>query len=241
MPQVSLCSLCGRKFHLLANAVNRPCAICGSPTSVRYLCESDHAICASCFTAPYLTYIAGMIDTPGITRDPIEAFLVLRRGYAFPIHGPEHHALVAAALLFAYHRCTGEPSRETIFNAIQQAAVLPMGSCGIWGACSAALGVGVAYGTILQATPMQGAVRGAMQHIVANILGRIGEYHAPRCCRRETLTALQVACEESAALLPITMVTQVDCRCDQAPSQVDCLRERCPFYAAEQMPTEILL
>lgn len=239
MSQVPLCSICGQNFCILANAVTLPCAICGNPVLTRYICASDHAICGFCFTTPYLTYLASKFNSSDISSNPIETFLLLSKNYDFPIHGPEHHGLAAAAFLFAYHHLTRELSQETIMNAVQQAAVLPMGSCGTWGACSAALGIGVAYATILQATPMKGVARGSIQKIVADIIMRIGEYQAPRCCRRETLTALQVACEASTTLLTIPIESQVNCQCDQALSQVDCIRERCPFYCNEQMEPSI--
>jgi hypothetical protein len=158
-------------------------------------------------------------------------FLTLRQGDEFPMHGPEHHALVVASLLVPYHRLYGEPEWPVIIDAVREAATaLPGGSCGFWGACSAGLGVGIAYATLLQSSPLEGSPRAAAHKVVAESLGRIGCCEAARCCRRDCLLALHVACELSETVLPHPLRTSYAAGCEQAEANEECMGESCPYF-----------
>lgn len=228
---LSGCIVCGAELQYLLSAVETPCALCGRRLITRSRCAEGHFVCDQCHGGDYLQFLHSALAQATQT-DPVALFLALRNAYPFPVHGPEHHALVPAAFLVAYHNAHGMPGWEAIWEAVQTGAQLVGGSCASWGACSAALGIGVAYGTILEATPLTGDERGRAQQVVAAILQRIAALRAPRCCRRESLIALQIGCELSAQLLPHGLSADDPPECDQVWANDECLGADCPFVAA---------
>ncbi|MHB9129673.1 MAG: DUF5714 domain-containing protein [Armatimonadota bacterium] len=101
--------------------------------------------------------------------------------------------------------------------------------CGLWGVCSAALGIGMAVGAILGSTPKTGDARGCAQLVVAAILGRLGQLRSPRCCRRETLLSLRMVCDLSSVYLPHPLMTTAPVHCDQVGTHAECRQAACPF------------
>jgi 7,8-dihydro-6-hydroxymethylpterin dimethyltransferase len=229
------CPTCGAPVAMTPLLVEAVCPDCGALSLVRFACESGHASCDRCRIAGYVAYLRQSLGRV-TSDDPVEVFLTLRRGYPAPVHGPEHHGLVAAALLFAYHHTHGNPKPDVLMSAVNQAALLPPGTCGLWGACSAALAVGIAVATLIDSTPKRGRQRAAAQSIVAHLLGRLGEQQGARCCRRESLIVLQETCVLSAELLPGPLVSSMDAVCDQYDENVDCQGAACPFYPALPRP-----
>ena len=224
------CRFCGAPLKLLANAVSARCMVCGERGRTRTWCKEGHFVCEDCRGTELMGLLDGMLAS-GHSTDPVEAFLRMRGSHDFPMHGPEHHALVAAAFLLAYHSQHGEPAWADVLDALQSASSeLPGGSCGYWGACSAGLAVGMAYCAILGSNPTNGVPRGLAHQAVAAILSRISGHPAPRCCRRECLLALQVACGLSADLLPHPLATSCPATCDQAASNPECSGAECPFF-----------
>jgi 7,8-dihydro-6-hydroxymethylpterin dimethyltransferase len=227
----AFCRFCGLRLSLLENAVSARCMVCGERGRTRTWCRDRHFVCETCRGAELMKLIEGMLDNAR-SADPVELFLRMRESQDLPMHGPEHHALVAAAFLLAYYDQYGTPSWADILDALQNAATaLPGGSCGYWGACSAGLAVGMAYCAILGSDPTSGAPRAAAHWAVSAILGRIAEYPAARCCRRECLLALQAGCELSAALLPSPLRTAHREPCTQAADNPECIGAECPFLA----------
>jgi hypothetical protein len=226
---VALCNFCGAPLKLVANAISARCMMCGARGRTRTWCTAGHFVCEECRGEELMGLVEGLLTGPRST-DPVETFVRMRQSHAFPMHGPEHHPLVTAAFLLAYHDLHGEPSWPDILDAVQTAATqLPGGSCGFWGACSAALGVGIACCAILGSSPTDGEPRAIAHRIVAHLLGRLGEVAAPRCCRRECLLALQAACELSAEMLPHPVTTGYQVVCEQALDNPECIGQACPF------------
>lgn len=228
-PGAACCRFCGAPLKSLDNAVGARCMVCGERGRTRTWCTAGHFVCEECRGGETMQLVEGMLALPRST-DPVATFLLMRRSHPFPMHGPEHHPLVAAAFLLAYYDQHGEPSWATILDALQSAATqLPGGSCGYWGACSAGLAVGMAYCAILDSSPTDGAPRAQAHQAVGRILARLGEFDAPRCCRRECLLALQVGCELSGTLLPHSVCTKYTGACEQASDNSECIGDLCPF------------
>lgn len=228
-PSLATCSFCGTPLKLLPNAISARCMVCGERGRTRAWCTQGHFVCEDCRGSELWQLVAGLLEQEYPT-DPVEIFLRMRESHDFPMHGPEHHPLVAAAFLVAYHTLHGEPAWPAILDAVQTAATqLPGGTCGFWGACSAGLSAGIAYCTILDSSPTDGAQRATAHQAVARILQRLGQFRGPRCCRRESLLALQTACELSATLLPHPVPTRYHVKCAQAADNPECLGPDCPF------------
>ena len=108
---VNACLICGAPLVYLPEAKPMECAGCGRTFSSNAMCESGHFICDDCHRAPALVIIRqrclGAKDT-----DPIALAEKLMEEPTVHMHGPEHHVLVGAALLTAYHNVTGKPGLE---------------------------------------------------------------------------------------------------------------------------------
>lgn len=223
------CGFCGTALKLLPNAIGARCMICGERGRTRTWCTQGHFVCEDCRGNELWGLVERLLQQD-YSSDPVEILERMRESHDFPMHGPEHHPLVAAAFLVAYHNLHGEPEWSAILDTLQSAATqLPGGTCGFWGACAAGLSVGMAYCTILDSSPTDGEPRAASHKAVAQILARIGEFTGPRCCRRECLLSLQVACELSATLLPHAVTTEYRVPCAQAEDNPECLGSACPF------------
>lgn len=223
------CNFCGTALKLLPNAIGARCMICGERGRTRTWCTQGHFVCDDCRGGELWAMVERLAGREYAT-DPVEILIQMRESQDFPMHGPEHHPLVAAAFLIAYHNRHGEPSWPVILDTLQSAATqLPGGTCGFWGACSAGLAVGMAYCAILDSSPTDGAPRAAAHQAVGQIMARIGQYPAARCCRRECLLALQVACELSTTLLPHPLSTTYREPCAQAADNPECLGPSCPY------------
>ena len=107
-----------------------------------------------------------------------------------PMHGPEHHAIVPAAIIAAV-RNTGYPVPEgAIEKAIERASKVPGGWCGLYGDCGAAVGVGIAVSVLTNATPLTGKERTLALGATSFALSRMLDSQ-PRCCKRASRTAVE--------------------------------------------------
>jgi MoaA/NifB/PqqE/SkfB family radical SAM enzyme/SAM-dependent methyltransferase len=222
------CVVCGRPLEYAEEPQESRCHYCGRERRTWARCEVGHFVCDQCHGGDYLQFVRSFMAQCELT-DPVSVFLQMRAAFPFPMHGPEHHALVPAAFLVAYRNAGGELSPNAMENALTEAARLPGGTCAYWGGCAAALGVGVAYAAILKASPVKARGRQAAQLVVTRILQRLSDLRAARCCRRESLIALQVATESSAELLPTPVTTTIVAVCDQAAANPQCIRRLCAF------------
>jgi SAM-dependent methyltransferase len=230
-PHLLDCMVCGAKVVYLDHEVTLTCHCCGEAKAANARCEAGHFVCDRCHAADHIGFISTFCRNTDET-DPIALFSQMRRSHLFPLHGPEHHALVPAAFLTAYRNRFDTPPAPRIEAAVKRGAELPGGTCAYWGGCAAALGVGIAYATILRATPLSHEERGAVQTAVSRILASLGRFAAPRCCRRESYLALQSACRMSAEYLPHALESGPLPRCDQMALNRECLGDGCPLHPA---------
>jgi hypothetical protein len=226
------CLVCGAGLVYLDQEAELRCHYCGQARRANAHCEQGHFVCDACHASEHIGFIKTYCRNTAAT-DPLAIFSEMRRSHLFPLHGPEHHALVPAAFLTAYRNRFGEPPQGRIDPAIDRGAALPGGTCAYWGGCAAALGIGIAYATILRATPLSHEPRGVVQTVVSRILAEMGKFGSPRCCRRESLLALKLGCELSARYLPHALNCEAPPACDQMALNRECIGEECPFHRAK--------
>ncbi len=222
------CMVCGAPLRYLEEVELR-CHYCGKTKLTAARCEEGHFVCDDCHAQDHLAFIKTYCQHTTLT-DPLALFSEMRRSHLFPLHGPEHHALVPAAFLTAYRNQHGEPALARIEAAIARGAGLPGGTCAYWGGCAAALGIGIAFATILRATPLSCEERATVQTVVSKILGRLGSFGSARCCRRESYLALQMGCELSQQYLPTPLTGGPLPACEQMALNHECLGEGCPLH-----------
>ena len=189
----------------------------------------EHYVCDHCHLADALAVIKRVCTTSG-ERDLFALLHRLRAHPALAMHGPEHHALVPGVLLACYRNSGGQLSDSQITCGIDRGSKVPGGVCGYWGGCGAALGVGIAFAVILEATPLTPRARQQGQEITGRVLRRLAETRGARCCRRESLGALREAAGIAREMLGVELPAQVTGSCEQAELNAECIRKACPFW-----------
>jgi hypothetical protein len=145
------------------------------------------------------------------------------------MHGPEHHAIVPAAIIAAV-RNTGYPVPEgAIEKAIERASKVPGGWCGLYGDCGAAVGVGIAVSVLTNATPLTGKERSLALGATSFALSRMLD-DQPRCCKRASRTAIEAAVEYIQDKLGINLVQGKKISCTYTLRNQQCARQECPYY-----------
>ncbi len=162
----------------------------------------------------------------------IALLAALRAHPTFPANGPEHHALVPAIILATYRNRGGEVDAETIRRGIQRGRQVPGGTCGFFGVCGAAAGVGAAFALILGAHPLAARERQAVMQAGQTVMREMASLQAARCCQREIWTALRVAADLSQEHLPILLLADAPLVCQQMDRNAACAGAACPLAPA---------
>jgi hypothetical protein len=149
------------------------------------------------------------------------------------MHGPEHHVLVGSALLAAYHNAGGTIDLPQALEEMERrGSQVPGGVCGLWGACGAGVSAGIFVSIITGATPLAGENWGQSNRATARCLEAIGKIGGPRCCKRDSYTALLQTIEYTAELGLAQMEKPEKICCDMSERNNQCIQERCPYYTA---------
>jgi len=223
------CMSCGAALRYFTEERELTCELCGTRSRSTATCVNGHFVCDSCHVEDGLAIIERICLTSRET-DMFALLQAIRSHDAFPLHGPEHHALVPGVILATYRNLGGELSDEKILSGIRRGATVSGGACGTMGSCGAATGVGIAFSTILGATPLEPGPRSAALMATSEVLAEIAGLNAARCCRRECLVALRKAAEISATRLPIALQAQESVDCTQVHLNDECIGVDCPFY-----------
>lgn len=190
---------------------------------------------------PKLTQIClNAFDAPGAPAalDVMEAMMALE---GLPMHCPEHHYIVPAALLTAARRAAGG-SREQLAKdlkaAEERAKKVPGGSCGFSGCCGAAVGAGIFAAVWLGTNPKRGDHWGDVNGFTAQCLAHIAQAGGPRCCKRVCYLALQKAVPLARALLGVELGPTPAPRCTRFAQNAECRHRDCPFFPTSQAKEE---
>ena len=223
------CMVCGAALQYGQSLAAGACHICGQPATEQVCCTAGHFVCDSCHQGDAAAVIqAACLASGDLEMSPL--LQRLRRHPAVKIHGPEHHALVPGVILANYRALGGELPDEVLGRAVRRGAKVPGGHCGFWGACGAAVGVGVAFGAILGSSPVKGEQRGLINEVTSRVLARVAALRAPRCCHRDSMVSIQAAAELSPEYLEVTLRYGDPAPCDQVGKNKECIRERCPLF-----------
>lgn len=152
----------------------------------------------------------------------------------FPMHNFAHHYLVPAVMLTALYIKNGESEEKhtkDMATICERAKNVPPGSCGFYGACGAAVGVGIFFCVMTNATPVKKETWSLCNRSTADALRAMAEAGGPRCCKRNTFIALRSGTsilreEFSEELLPHP--EKIKCTFDKF--NLECLKSDCPFY-----------
>lgn len=222
------CLICKAPLVYLKEDQEMECAICRRRARSKTRCVRGHYVCDACHTRGLDRILALCLAENG--RDPAA---ILERMMAHPschMHGPEHHTMVGAALLTAYHNAGGALELEkALAEMFRRGGQVPGGACGFWGACGAGISAGMYVSIATGATPLAGEPWGLANGMTSQALARIGAVGGPRCCKRNAHLAIQAAVDFTRSNLGVDLEGEAG-PCTHFPENNQCLRDRCPFY-----------
>lgn len=222
------CLICGAPLKYLPRDERVTCAVCHTQEQSRTVCENGHYVCNDCHTRGMDSIFGLCLATN--EKDPIA---IVRAMMALPfchMHGPEHHVMVGAALLTAYHNAGGELDLPAALSEMQaRGKKVPGGACGFWGACGAGISAGMFVSIVTGSTPLASEAWGLSNRMTSAALGAIGEVGGPRCCKRDSYLAIRAAVDFARTHLGVAMETHA-ITCIHTAQNNQCLGARCPFH-----------
>lgn len=241
------CVICGAPLEYLNTEEPMECALCHKKELSGARCVKGHYVCNECHTKGVDAITGTCLASD--SKDPIAILETLMEQPFCHMHGPEHHIMVGAALLTAYHNASGAggtpsgatPSgeldlRRALLDMMTRGKKVPGGTCGFWGACGAAISAGMFVSIVTGATPLSAEPWGLANSMTARALAPIGEIGGPRCCKRNSFLAIQAAVDFTREHFGVEMEAHpVVCRF--IPKNNQCIGKRCPFAPVNHQET----
>ena len=228
MESVNNCGVCARPLVYATESVTKTCAVCGKEEKTNIYCPVGHYICDACHSKAALEVLRQILTSTKST-DPAEIIEQVMAHPSVPMHGPEHHAIVPAAIITAV-RNAGYPVPEgAIEKAIERASKIPGGWCGLYGDCGAAVGVGIAVSVLTNATPLTAKERSLALGATSFGLSRMLDGQ-PRCCKRASRRAVEAAADYLNDKLSIKLTKSKGTVCTYTVRNQQCAKRECPYY-----------
>ena len=137
---------------------------------------------------------------------------------------------VGAALLTAWKNAGGEGELKSILEEMKRrGSRYPGGSCGFWGCCGAAVSAGMFFSIITKTTPLSEASWGQGNMLTSLALGEIAKTGGPRCCKRNSFSAVKTAVKFVNETLGVSMKLPDKIVCRFSSNNKECLGSRCPY------------
>ena len=176
------CMVCGQSLGYHLQTTPARCHVCGACGTTAILCPAGHYVCDHCHGAGTLERLPKLLAKSRFSapEDILEQLLTLP---GLPMHGAEHHALVALALLRSAQIQGRELPAGWVEEALRRGSQIPGGACGYLGTCGAGVGLGIAVSLACGATPLTGRERALANRATAAGLLATGDGEA-RCCKR---------------------------------------------------------
>jgi hypothetical protein len=149
-----------------------------------------------------------------------------------PLHGPEHHVIVPGVIVVAARNTGAAVPIEALDTVVRRGAKVPGGWCGYYGACGAAVGVGLAVSALTNATPLKGEQRTLALAATAHALERMLDGR-PRCCKLASRLAIAAAVEFLGERLAIDLPVPHPIVCSSSGRNKECPGADCPYYAGD--------
>ena len=223
------CLICGAPLEYLGSDIIMECEICHKKENSKTRCVHGHYVCNDCHTKG-LDAMIGLCERE-TSRDPIQIIEKMMRMPFCHMHGPEHHVMVGAALLTAYHNAGGTIDlHDALMEMMKRGRAVPGGACGFWGACGAGISSGMFVSIISGSTPLTNEPFALSHMMTSEALGKIGAIGGPRCCKRDTFLSILAAVDFAKEHFGIEMEKR-DVVCRYSSWNNQCIGERCPFSA----------
>lgn len=227
------CLICGADLVYFQEAKEMTCVFCGKRELNHASCKDGHYVCDACHARKGIEAVMRECRTTK-SRNPIEIMQKIMADPYIYMHGPEHHVMAGAALLAAYHNSGGEVDLDwALAEMKERGGQVPGGVCGFWGCCGAGVSTGIYMSIITKATPLSGKSWGLSNRMTSRALNAIGEIGGPRCCKRDTFTAVKEAVQMTKEELGIEMELPEKIECGFYVENQQCLRGKCPYHPKE--------
>ena len=223
-----VCSMCGSGSVTESEGI---CTVCGKESKLT-VCDSGHRLCRSCSDNVVFGEIR-RICMDSVSSDPYEVFKTIVDSGRMRMHDFRHHVAVGSALLAAHRNAGTNIDLGSMLDELcKRARQVPPGSCGLMGNCGAAVSVGTFLSILSGTTPYSEDTWGDVNLATAQCLVRMGIIGGPRCCKRNSIIAIQVGALIARDKFGSEMDVPDDPVCGLSDSNKECIRERCPFYRA---------
>jgi len=224
------CIKCGKPLIYSRTASIYRCAVCKQSFESNVACSDGHYICDQCHANKGFDSITQLALETSL-KDPIVIATKMMNNVCVYMHGPEHHYLVAAALLAAYKNIGNDLELSfCLKQALLEAKKLPGGICGLWGSCGAGISAGIFMRIITKANPLSIHEWGLSNLMTSQALKRIAENGGPRCCKRDTYLAIISAVLFLKEYFEIEMESRSDISCEFFLKNRECKNHDCVFY-----------
>lgn len=229
MNQSDECIICGAPLEYLDSPVEMECAICHRRFTNNVRCTEGHYVCDDCHTAG-IDSIVG-ICLHETSTNPVA---IMERLMALPtchMHGPEHHIMVGAALITAYHNAGGDVDMVwALSEMVRRGKQVPGGACGNWGACGAALSTGMFVSIVTRSNPLAAETWSLSNRMTSEALLNVSKHGGPRCCKRDSYLSILAAVAFAREHLGVVMEAPTNIICTRSRFNNQCLKSNCPFF-----------
>ena len=224
------CLICGKPLEYYDTEREMTCAICGKRFPSAAGCVDGHYICDRCHAKQGIETILAYCRKSD-SKNPITMVQGMMDDPFIYMHGNEHHIMVGAALISAYHNAGGKVELEAALREMEaRGGKYPGGACGFWGCRGAAVSAGMFWSIVTGTTPLSGKTWGLANQITAGALQEIGMSGGPRCCKRNSFTAICTAAAFVKENLGIDMELPEKIECRYFMDNQQCIRNKCPYY-----------
>jgi hypothetical protein len=220
------CLICGADLY--ETNTTAVCSYCGRDTPAAYLCPEGHHVCDDCQLAEMPELVARVCHGTH-EKDAGAIVNLIMKHPGMPMHGPQHHYLVAPVMLAALSNAGQRPLQPgRAAAAIQRTSKIPFAVCGLRGACGAAESVGALVAILTGASYLKGPERALALRATARALDAVAEEGGPRCCKQSVYLSLETAVDFLRAELGLDVPLTIHCTFAQA--NPECKQEDCRYY-----------
>lgn len=232
------CLICNEELVYGNETTKQVCYFCKEIHESSIFCSQGHYVCDTCHSSDAFTTITNYcLNSNSI--NPLQMAVDLMNHPSINMHGPEHHYLVPAVLSTAYLNKTHSTDRlENILLEGQKRSRNVLGGfCGFYGACGAGVGCGIYTSLIQESGPMNKEEWGLCNLMTSNALKNISKFGGPRCCKRDTFTAIETAITFTKEHLEVELESLPNLKCTFNKLNKECLTSKCKFHVAYNLAT----
>jgi hypothetical protein len=222
------CGVCGKPLTYGTESISSNCSFCGVEAQSNIYCPDGHYICDACHQREAIDVLRQVVSSTS-SSDPQEIAEIVMSHPAVPMHGPEHHAIVPAAIVAAVRNAGYRVPDNALKKAIERGTKVPGGWCGFYGDCGVAVGLGIAISVLNRATPLTGPQRSLAMKATAYALGKLID-EKPRCCKRMSRMAIAAAVEFLRDEMGISLDAGGVVFCNYSSRNKECIGTDCAYY-----------